>query len=60
MWVRVIRHSIEFEGRELFRKLGDRCGNFVAVDEGHRSELNLQWARILVKSDVRNIPGTMQ
>ena len=35
--------------REVFKKIGDFCGGFVAVDESIVAFKELQWARLLVK-----------
>ncbi|RVW89830.1 hypothetical protein CK203_034489 [Vitis vinifera] len=35
--------------REVFKKIGDSCGGFIAVDESTGALKELQWARILVK-----------
>ena len=35
----------------MFRKIGEVCRGFVAVDEDTAAFKELQWARILVKSE---------
>ena len=44
----------------MFKKLGDYCGGFVAVDEDIVLLSHLRWARILVKSDWRTMPDSLQ
>ncbi|RVW76027.1 hypothetical protein CK203_055303 [Vitis vinifera] len=44
---------------EVFRKLGDSCGGLVAVDEDTTNFSQLQWARFLVKSDGKDLPGAL-
>ncbi|RVW55314.1 hypothetical protein CK203_089059 [Vitis vinifera] len=41
-------------------KGGDACGGFLDVDPQTESMEELQWARILVRSDGENIPGSME
>ena len=33
LWVRELRLPLQLWGREVFKKVGDRCGGFVTVDE---------------------------
>ncbi|RVW15547.1 Protoheme IX farnesyltransferase, mitochondrial [Vitis vinifera] len=46
--------------KEVFKKLGDYCGGFVAVDKDIVLLSHLRWARILVKSDWRAMPDSLQ
>ncbi|RVX21574.1 hypothetical protein CK203_002339 [Vitis vinifera] len=58
-WVRAVGLPLNFWNREVFRKLGDSCGGLVAVDEDTTNFSQLQWARILVKSDGKDLPGAL-
>ena len=49
VWVRILGLPLHLWGRSLFRKFGDSCGRFVAVDENTVERQNLKWARILVE-----------
>ena len=40
----------------MFKRIGDGCRGFVAVDEDTVSSSELQWARILVKRADREFP----
>ncbi|RVW62561.1 hypothetical protein CK203_063155 [Vitis vinifera] len=51
---------VHLESQEVFKKLGDCCGGFLAVDEDTAMLSHLQWARILVKSDDKGLPGSLQ
>lgn len=41
---------------ELFKKLGDSCGGFFAMDKNTTFLCNKQWARVLMRSDRRKKP----
>lgn len=60
LWVRVLGLPLHFWSQEVFKKLGDCCGGFLAVDEDTATLSHLQWARILVKSDDKGLPGSLQ
>ena len=49
-WVRVVGLLLHFWSREVFKKIWECCGGFVAVDEDTVAFKELQWARLLVKS----------
>ena len=51
--------SLNFWNQEVFRKLGDSCGGLVAVDGDIANFTQLQWARLLVKTDERDLPGSL-
>ena len=59
-WVRVVGLLLHLWSREVFKRIGDGCGGFVAVDEDIDSLSELQWARILVKRVERVLPNTAQ
>ncbi|RVW45236.1 hypothetical protein CK203_067433 [Vitis vinifera] len=45
--------------REAFRKIGDCCGGFMAMDKDTASFSPLQWVRVLVKSEGRDLPSSL-
>ena len=49
VWVSILGLPLHLWGRNLFKRFGDFCGRFVAVDENTVERRNLQWARVLVK-----------
>ncbi|RVW71875.1 hypothetical protein CK203_058388 [Vitis vinifera] len=51
-WVRVVGLPLHLWSREVFKRIDDGCGGFVAVDEDIDSLTELQWAQILVKHAV--------
>ncbi|RVW98940.1 Transposon TX1 uncharacterized 149 kDa protein [Vitis vinifera] len=60
VWVRVVGLPLHLWSREVFKRIGDCCGGFVAVDEETTLFSQLQWARILVKDSGMKWPGSMQ
>ncbi|WJZ84312.1 hypothetical protein VitviT2T_003921 [Vitis vinifera] len=60
MWVRVVGLPLHLWSREVFKRIRDCCGGFVAVDEETTLFSQLQWARILVKDSGMKWPGSMQ
>ena len=49
--MRVVGLSLHFWSQEVFRKIGDYCGGFIIVDEDTANFKELQWARLLVRSE---------
>ena len=60
VWVRVLGLPLHMWSQEVFKKIGNCCGSFITVDENTAHLSNLQWARILVKSLGRALPGALQ
>ena len=60
MWVRLLGLPLHLWSKDLFKLVGDSCGGFVAVDEVTAKNLNSQGAGILVRSNGRKAPGSLQ
>ena len=60
VYVRVMGLPLHLWSREMFKKIGDGCGGFVAVDEDTASFRHLQWASVLVQLIGREKPRTLQ
>ena len=58
--MRVVGLPLHFWSREVFRKIGDCCGGFVAVDEDTTTFKELQWAKLLVKFEGLEWPSSLQ
>ena len=58
--MRVVGLPLHLWSREVFKRIGDGCRGFVAMDEDTNSLTELQWAQILVKRAVRVLPNTAQ
>ncbi|RVW71565.1 hypothetical protein CK203_047968 [Vitis vinifera] len=60
VWVRILGLPISLWVPLVLRRVGDACGGFLDVDPQTESMEDLQWARILVRSDGENLPGSME
>ncbi|WJZ82789.1 hypothetical protein VitviT2T_002517 [Vitis vinifera] len=58
VWVRVVGLPLHLWSSEVFERIGDGCGGFVAADEKSLDLSELQWARILVKCVNKEFPST--
>ena len=57
--MRAVGLSLNFWNQEVFKKLGDSCGGLVAVDGDTTNFSQLQWARLLVKTDGKDLLGAL-
>ena len=48
-WVRILGLSLHLWGKGLFKRLGETCGRFVAVDDEMVERQKLQSARVLIE-----------
>ena len=60
IWVRMMGLPLHLWSWEVFEKIGDCCGGFVAVDESTAAFNELQWARLLVKLEGIEWPSSLQ
>ena len=58
VWVRIVGLPLHFWSREVFKRIKERCGGFVVVDEETTLFSQLQWARILVRATEKDLPGS--
>ena len=59
MWVRLIGLPLHLWSRSVLKRIGDKCGGFMAVDENMMFLSDLCWARIRVKWDGRSTPPSI-
>ena len=59
-WVRIVGLSISLWDWAILRKVGEKCGGFLAIDSQMEKLEELQWARILVKLNGEEIPSVME
>lgn len=59
-WMRMLGLPLHMWSWEEFMKIGNCCRGFVAVDEDTTYSSYLQWARILVKLDLRALASLFQ
>ena len=60
VWVRVVGLPVHFWSQEAFRKIGDCCRGFVAVDENTANFKELQWGKLLVRYEGLEWPSSLQ
>ena len=60
VWVRILGLPISLWVPSVLRRVGDACGGFLDVDSQTENMEELQWARILVRSDGENIPHILK
>ena len=58
VWVRIVGLPLHFWSREVFKRIKERCGGFIVVDEETTLFSQLQWARILVRATEKDLPGS--
>ena len=58
--MRILGLPISLWVSSVLRRVGDACSGFLDVDPQTKSIEDLQWARILVRSDGENLPGSME
>ena len=59
-WVRIVGLPISLWDRDILRKVGEKCGEFLAIDTQTERLEELQWARILVKLIGEEIPSMIE
>ncbi|RVW61926.1 hypothetical protein CK203_064911 [Vitis vinifera] len=59
VWVRILGLPVSLWVPSVLRRVGDACGGFLDVDPKTERMEELQWARILIKSEGVNIPGSL-
>ena len=57
-WVRLVGLPLHLWSLEVFKRIGDGCEGFVAMNEDTKSLSELQWAHILVKRAEMEVPNS--
>ena len=60
VWVRIVGLPISLWSPMILKRVGDKCGCFITVDEQTKTMDELQWARILVKSRGEFRPSVLE
>ena len=60
VWVQVAGLPFQFWNKKMFKRIKDYCGGFAAVDLDTENFTQLQWARILVKTEKEDLPRSLQ
>ena len=58
--MRVVGLPLHMWSREVFKKIGDGCGGFIVVDKDIAFFTKLQWARILMKLEGKELPSLLE
>ena len=59
-WVRIVRLLVFLWDPIILRRVGKECGGFLAVDSQTKKLEELQWARILVKTNGEDLPNALE
>ena len=59
-WVRIVRLLVFLWDPIILRRVGKKCGGFLAVDSQTKKLEELQWARILVKTNGEDLPNALE
>ena len=58
-WVRIVGLPLCLWHKDFFKRVDDACGGYVGVDEETVRGKNLQWARVLIKTNGRKVLGRL-
>ena len=59
-WVKIIGLPISLWDLIILRRVGEECGGFLAIDPQTEKLEELQWARILVKTNGEELPNVLE
>ena len=60
VWVRIVGLPLSLWNPTILRRLGEECGGFLAGDPRTKMMQELQWARILIKTDGEDLPSMLE
>ena len=60
IWVRIFGLPVLLWNPTVLRRVGEECGGFIDIDSKTKKLEELQWARILVRSDGGDKPSTLE
>ena len=58
-WIRVVGLPLHLWTGEILRRIGDRCGGFLALNKETTLKTDLLWVRILVKLEGKERPNVI-
>ena len=58
-WIIVVGLPLHLWNPVILRKIGDACGGFVAEDKGTGMKKEMKWARMLIKSEGKDRPNSV-
>ena len=59
-WVRILGLPISLWVSSILRRVGEVCGGFLAIDPKTERMEELQWARILVRTNGEDLPSLLE
>ena len=59
-WVRIVGLPISLWDQTILRRIGEECGEFLAIDSQTEKLEELQWAWILVKMNGEELPNVVE
>ncbi|RVW93801.1 hypothetical protein CK203_028184 [Vitis vinifera] len=59
-WVRIVGLPVSLWDQTTLRRIGEECGGFLAIDSQTERLEELQWARILVKTNGEELPNVVE
>ena len=59
-WVRILGLPISLWVLTILRRVGEACGGFLGIDSQTERMEELEWARILVKTSGKELPGSLE
>ena len=59
-WVRIVGLPLSLWNPKILRRVGEECGGFIAMDPRMEKLQELQWARILVRTEGEDLPRVME
>ncbi|RVX02554.1 hypothetical protein CK203_016400 [Vitis vinifera] len=60
VWVRIVGLTLSLWNPTILRRVGEECGGFIAMDPRTEKLQELQWARILIRTDGEDLPSMLE
>ncbi|RVW67007.1 hypothetical protein CK203_064871 [Vitis vinifera] len=60
IWVRIVGLPLSLWNPNILRRVGEECGGFIAMDPRTEKLQELQWARILIRTEGEDLPRVME
>ena len=60
IWVRIVGFPLSLWNPTILRRVGEECGGFIAMDPRTEKLQELQWARILIRTEGEDLPRVLE
>ncbi|RVX02890.1 hypothetical protein CK203_023158 [Vitis vinifera] len=60
VWVRIVGLPLSLWNKTILRRVGEECGGFIAMDPRTEKMQELQWARILIRTNGEDLPSRLE